>query len=526
MKLTNLFFGEQQTVTETNNVSSDFSTSYRLAKMLREMMPGQTLQGEIVSKNGNEVQIRLLDDLLFSAKLEQNMNLALGQRMNFEVKNSGKQIVLSPLLANTSTDMTAMKALNMAGLPVSEKGLELAGRMMEAGLPIDRNSLQQAFRELESNTRAEVLDIVDLHKLGLEVNDINLEQVSNYRHMKHQIILGVTELADCLPEVLEQLAKGEDKLSEQFLKGFISEFGMPEEPSSNQESLQIEGGKILEKLPMPEDEGKEIALQNATGATTADHTIDPEAAELISDRTVFKNLLQLKQYLDELPRENMHNALQNLLKSPDVKKLMADSIKNYFTLEPEDVEKEHKVDDFYQNMSRQLKALLVLMEDSKQANTGLYRATESLRQNLDFMQQLNQFCDYVQFPLKLSNQEAHGELYVYSRKKNLARQEGPISALLHLDMQSLGSLDVYVTMEEQKVNTNFYVEDDSVLDFLEAHMALLTARLQKRGYTLNTRCSLREDTDKEQGAMASFLHPGMDTLKQNVISRYAFDARA
>lgn len=525
MKLTNLFFGEQQTVTEANNVSSDFSTSYRLAKMLREMMPGQTLQGEIVGKNGNEVQIRLLDDLLFSARLEQNMNLTLGQRMNFEVKNSGKQIVLSPLLANTSTDITAMKALDMAGLPVSEKGLELVGRMMEAGLPIDRNSLQQAFRELESNTRAEVLDIVDLHKLGLEVNDTNLQQVSNYRHMKHQLILGVTELADCLPEVLDHLAKGEDKLSEQFLKGFFHLFGLSEDSSSNQESLQTEGGKILEKLPMPE-EGQEKASQNATEGIAANHTIELEAAEPTSDRAVFKNLLQLKQYLDELPRENMHDALQGLLKSQDVKKMMADSIKNFFTLEPEDVVKEHKVDDFYQNMSRQLKALLVLMEDSKQVNTGLYRATESLRQNLDFMQQLNQFCNYVQFPLKLSNQEAHGELYVYSRKKNLARQEGPISALLHLDMQSLGSLDVYVTMEEQKVNTNFYVADDSVLDFLEAHMELLTARLQKRGYTLNTRCSLREDTDKEQGAMASFLHPGMDVSKQNVISRHAFDARA
>ena len=77
MKLTNLFFGEQQPITETNSTSSDFSVSFRLARMLREMVPGQTLQGEIVSKNGNEVQIKLLDDLLFSARLEQNINMLL-----------------------------------------------------------------------------------------------------------------------------------------------------------------------------------------------------------------------------------------------------------------------------------------------------------------------------------------------------------------------------------------------------------------------------------------------------------------
>ena len=525
MKLTNLFFGEQQPITETNSTSSDFSVSFRLARMLREMVPGQTLQGEIVSKNGNEVQIKLLDDLLFSARLEQNMNLALGQRMSFEVKNSGKQIVLSPLFANTATDMNAMKALDMAGLPISERGLELTGRMMEAGLSIDRNSLQQAFRELESNTRADVLDIVDLHKLGLEVNDTNLEQISNYRHMNHQMILGVTELTVWLPEVLDNLAEGEDNLSEQFIKGFISLFEQSEESLSSQEKPQILNGETNENLPITE-ETKEEALQNSAQAQAESSSKGADSPEPTSVRSDFQNLSQLKQYLDELPRESRLVEMQKLLKSPDVKKLMADAIKTSFTLEPEDVGKERKVDDFYQNMNRQLKALMTLLEDGKQGNTGLYRATESLRQNLDFMQQLNQFCDYVQFPLKLSNQEAHGELYVYSRKKNLAQKEGPISALLHLDMRSLGPLDVYVTMEEKKVNTNFYVADDSVLDFLEEHMELLTARLQKRGYTLNIRCSLKETADREQGAMTPFLNPGMDTSKQTVISRYAFDVRA
>ena len=509
MNLTNLFFGEQQPITETNSTSSDFSVSFRLAIMLREMVPGQALQGEIVSKNGNEVQIKLLDDLLFSARLEQNMNLALGQRMSFELKNSGKQIVLSPLFANTATDMNAMKALDMAGLPISERGLELTGRMMEAGLSIDRNSLQQAFRELESNTRADVLDIVDLHKLGLEVNDTNLEQISNYRHMNHQMILGVTELTVWLPEVLDNLAEGEDNLSEQFIKGFISLFEQSEESLSSQEKPQILNGETNENLPTTE-ENKEINLQNSVEAPAESSSKGADSPEPTSVRTDFQNLSQLKQYLDELPRESRLVEMQKLLKSPDVKKLMADAIKTSFTLEPEDVGKERKVDDFYQNMNRQLKALMTLLEDGKQGNTGLYRATESLRQNLDFMQQLNQFCDYVQFPLKLSNQEAHGELYVYSRKKNLAQKEGPISALLHLDMRSLGPLDVYVTMEEKKVNTNFYVADDSVLDFLEEHMELLTARLQKRGYTLNIRCSLKETADREQGAMTPFLNPGMD----------------
>ena len=44
-----------------------------------------------------------------------------------------------------------------------------------------------------------------------------------------------------------------------------------------------------------------------------------------------------------------------------------------------------------------------------------------------------------------------GELYVYTNKKNLADNDGNVSAFLHLDMDHLGPVDVYVAMQQQKV---------------------------------------------------------------------------
>ena len=69
--------------------------------------------------------------------------------------------------------------------------------------------------------------------------------------------------------------------------------------------------------------------------------------------------------------------------------------------------------------------------------------TAAIRQNVDYMNQLNQLYSYVQLPMKLTTQNAHSELYVMTRKKRLGEKGGAFTALLHLDMEVLGSMDIY-----------------------------------------------------------------------------------
>ena len=133
---------------------------------------------------------------------------------------------------------------------------------------------------------------------------------------------------------------------------------------------------------------------------------------------------------------------------------------------------------------------------------------------------MNQTYAYVQLPLKLSGQKAHGDLYVYSNKKNLARKDGTVSALLHLDMEQLGSLDIYVAMKQEKVSTQFYVEREELLDFMEQHISLLNERLNRKGYSVKSEVLLREKP----------VHVIEEIVKQegnaSVLSQYAFDVRA
>ena len=129
---------------------------------------------------------------------------------------------------------------------------------------------------------------------------------------------------------------------------------------------------------------------------------------------------------------------------------------------------------------------------------------------------------YVQLPLRLQHSEAHGDLYVYTNKKNLAAKEGTVSALLHLDMEHLGPVDVYVSLHHENVNTKFYLRDDEMLDFINDHMDILTERLQKRGYHCTYEMLVRNQEEEGTDGIRKMLQ------QENHIplSEYAFDIRA
>ena len=80
MKLTEFITGEKQ-ITDNGKIAQNTVKSDVISRQIRSMVPGQTIQGEVVSKNGGEVAIRVLEDFILQARLEQNMNLEIGKNM-------------------------------------------------------------------------------------------------------------------------------------------------------------------------------------------------------------------------------------------------------------------------------------------------------------------------------------------------------------------------------------------------------------------------------------------------------------
>ena len=541
MKLTGWF--SQDKIADNSRVQTpNNANTEQVNRQIRALVPGQTLRGEVVSREGNNAQIRLLQDVLVDAKVDADIRLELGQNITFQVKNNGQTLNLSPLFTNMATEGTVLKALDMASLPVNENTVAMTKQLMDAGLPIDKNTLQQIWHESNAFPDAEILDLVNLHRVELPVTEENITQMASYRNLTHQLTAGIAETGESLTnmlqglvesgdieqaatiysEVLELLAfedaAGETVTGQQQTEGPLPEPGvdvtvtpeeaeqMPVQPSATAPEA-VPGQKTIIEEPTETASGNGQTIKENPGAEKTQ-----EAPQLQNLQKLLKQGLETK----DIP------LLRSILHNSKVAELPAKLLADRWSIKPEDVESPEKVEELYQKLGKQLKGLSNLLEENGQRGSSAYQNVTNLSQNVDFLQQINQTYAYIQLPLHLRQGEHKtGELFVYTNKKNLARKDGQVSALLHLDMEHLGPLDVYVTLKDTKVSTKFYVQNDTNLDYLEANMDVLTERLQKRGYDCKCETTLRTELQQTAQAMA----PLLKTEGSVPVAQYAFDVR-
>ena len=222
--------------------------------------------------------------------------------------------------------------------------------------------------------------------------------------------------------------------------------------------------------------------------------------------------------------ENADHSWTAFFSSRQFTDILQKSISEQWLIAPADVESRKNVENLYQRLHDQTAELTRILSDTVGAQSKVSQSVNNLSGNLEFMNQLNQMFAYVQLPLKMQGQNAHGDLYVYTNQKNLASKDGQVSAILHLDMEHLGPLDVYVKMKDQNVSTNFYLADDAALDLIASNIAILDERLQKRGYTMHVKMMLQDAHETtENAALDELLQKGE---KITLLSDNSFDARA
>lgn len=541
MKLTGWF--SQDKIADNSRVQTpNNANTEQVNRQIRALVPGQTLRGEVVSREGNNAQIRLLQDVLVDAKVDADIRLELGQNITFQVKNNGQTLNLSPLFTNMATEGTVLKALDMASLPVNENTVAMTKQLMDAGLPIDKNTLQQIWHESNAFPDAEILDLVNLHKVELPVTEENITQMASYRNLTHQLTAGIAETGESLTNMLQGLVESGDIEQAATIYSEVLELLAFEDAAG-----ETVTGQQQTEGPLPEpgvdvtvtsEEAEQMPVQpsaTAPEAVPGQKTIIEEPTETAPDngQTIKENPGAEKtqeapqlQNLQKLLKQGLETKdiplLRSILHNSKVAELPAKLLADRWSIKPEDVESPEKVEELYQKLGKQLKGLSNLLEENGQRGSSAYQNVTNLSQNVDFLQQINQTYAYIQLPLHLRQGEHKtGELFVYTNKKNLARKDGQVSALLHLDMEHLGPLDVYVALKDTKVSTKFYVQNDAILDYLEANMDVLTERLQKRGY--DCKCETTLHTELQQTAQA--MTPLLKTEGSVPVAQYAFDVR-
>ncbi len=600
MNLGNIFQSKNPDIKQTNlsgtaGTVSAGERNYRAQSEIRNMVPGQTIQGEVVGKEGNSVQIALDEETVLTARLERDLNIALGQVMSFEVKtNSGSQLFLAPLYANMANQATILKALSAAGLPESANNIRMVSNMMQEGMPIDRDSLAYVSRQLLDFPNADPASVIQMIRLGLPVSEINIGQFEAYKNYEHQILQSAEQIMEEIPQTFQELlAEGKDaeavSFYEQIIKAFIGTEGAEGQTEAGTqageaasadnavggsageilagtlaktasdglaESGNMQDGAEILKGSHAEAEGKmketlqeignqENAAQKTDREASTQAELSPKAWQRLGemfqklgvDEALSKQigngslspkevLTQLHHLLEGNPhtiREDFQEDIKMLFGSRAFRNLLEAGMKNDWLIKPEDVADKEKVEQLYERIREQTARMEAAFHMAGKADSAGAKSVQNLQNNVDFMNQMNHLFTYIQFPLKMTGNEAHGDLYVYTNKKSLAKKDGNVSALLHLDMEHLGPLDVYVTMQQNlnKVSTSFTVKDEEALNLIAEHIHVLNERLEKRGYSMKANFQIKED-----GA-TNMMQEILDQNKNiSVLSKTSFDMRA
>lgn len=538
---------------------------------IRQLIAGQTISGEIVTIKGNEVEILLDKGGYLTARLESDLNLTPGKMLSFEVKqNLGSQLILRPLFENLEQYPNVNKAIEAAGIPQNDRTAELVKELMRQGMPVDKNTLQNMHKIMLHFPNAEPADLVQMTKLNLPVTSDSIGQFEQYKNLEHSVLRNVMDIAEDFSkifsnEIQTQTTSPEDlfqKLSVVFTQNAdvdlltdqklqnalagpevrMSEMMEKTDLFSNIETDKQNPNLILDQdlLKAVDTNSKDQLIQQTSKSydlqqdLTKTYDLEDTIKQIISGKISPESLpvlldskelnpYQLFRLTQEILADNtllVHEEWKEFVKSGEFQNILKEALLSQWLIEPDQIAQEGKISNLYETMHAQTVKISQMLAAMDEKYSPLLKQVNSLTQNVEFMNHLNQIFQYVQLPIKLANETAHGELYVYSKKKNLSGHDDSISAFLHLDMEHLGKVDVYVTLKGEKVSTNFKLEDEACLKLIEDHLSILDEHLKKRGYQMHADLSI---ADKEVNLIEEMIAQEKGV---SLLSEFSFDVRA
>ena len=253
----------------------------KLVSSIRDLAAGNIFEGPINSIEDGKVVIGLSNGTLINARLDASMQFMQGQSMFFQVKsNNGEMIAIRPYTVDgNGVNLTLLNALNAAGLPVTDKFLNLANNMMQEHMPIDKNMLSQMARILMANPDMSVNTLVQMKKLNIPITNEMVAQFENYVDDSSAVHKALDSFIAELPTTME----GKDMSLEQ-VRVFDSQLldiiadGMEKQPQTSETTPQAGVSQAIKEEVLN-------LIKNTFGETEI--TAEDSPAEMLSKLSRF-----------------------------------------------------------------------------------------------------------------------------------------------------------------------------------------------------------------------------------------------
>jgi len=194
--------------------------------------------------------------------------------------------------------------------------------------------------------------------------------------------------------------------------------------------------------------------------------------------------INLKQALEFIFKNNKDGLkkLSELINSKT--NLISKFIKPLF-LKPEDTEIELQKQIL--NISEKIKNAQKILQENATDSKKVLNNFENMSNTSNFISSLKNTY-YFSFPMSINNNDTSLELYIFNDKKNSNKNNNSkiTSALLSLNLLSLGHFETYIQNNNSYINCQFRVENDNIKKIVTENIQTLNKLLKDYNYTLES----------------------------------------
>ncbi len=169
---------------------------------------GDSIKGEIIDLNQNTVKIKLDNGQIIQAKMTENFEFNIGQKVSFTVKEAGSdQILLKPFSDPTSiSENKLIQILENAGLSPTKENLSILMKLLENSISVDKESIQKQIpliKQTMAQSQADLDNIIFLIKNNITVNKENASQLKLLIAGENRILSNLAAISDDLSKEIK-----------------------------------------------------------------------------------------------------------------------------------------------------------------------------------------------------------------------------------------------------------------------------------------------------------------------------------
>lgn len=479
-----------------NQMSSDLKKLD--AKSQVDFQKGDVFKAVIREVMSDSLLLELKSGVLLRSNIPKGGAFAQGSEQSFEVLENGKQLHVRPYTGEPDANLekALQELFKGTGEKVTPERMSAAKALQSFGQPISR----QAVNDLLTASKQ-----LDTLKGLVESNLLKLSDMPPKSPIKQILVSFYAKSGASQPEnevALIRLLGGEDKTGQQAGKeSLLKESSLKEalitENSDSAKSSQegnIGTGTVRSS-------GEIIAGAKATEQDLGDSLLknEPKAESDLKEATARRLLDLLKnvdfQKLAFHKSNQMNSSIQNLAMLDKLlfgKDTVGSQLENLVNLLKDNPD---KLPQSLMGMLSELEGLgLKENEETEEALANIIRSLDAsegkgdssisqvksqltnIQQSIDYMKGINESLSYFQLPLQVDNELRSVDLFV-KKKKNTKKSGEETTIFISLDTHTLNTVQVLLEYKNKKVNIQFRLSDEEVLQKMQSEQAVLEDQL-------------------------------------------------